>query len=209
MKRIKQIILLITLISQSMIVLALQDLSSDKTVLDKGNVESQIDFVIDKASSYEDYKVIKKVNLNILRAHILDSIKGAKKKLKDTQRVVVTKNIQLDSLRKELQSTNDQLTTIAKEKNAISFLGMSMAKQYYNSLIWSIIIGLICFLVFFVVLFRRGNVVTAETKKDLLETKQEFENHRKRTLEREEKLSRKYLDELNKYKQQMNTPNLR
>ena len=209
MKRIKQIILLITLISQSMIVLALQDLSSDKTVLDKGNVESQIDFVIDKASSYEDYKVIKKVNLNILRAHILDSIKGAKKKLKDTQRVVVTKNIQIDSLRKELQSTNDQLTTIAKEKNAISFLGMSMAKQYYNSLIWSIIIGLICFLVFFVVLFRRGNVVTAETKKDLLETKQEFENHRKRTLEREEKLSRKYLDELNKYKQQMNTPNLR
>jgi hypothetical protein len=209
MKRIKQIILLITLISQSMIVLALQDLSSDKTVLDKGNVESQIDFVIDKSSSYEDYKVIKKVNLNILRAHILDSIKGAKKKLKETQRVVVTKNIQIDSLRKELQSTNDQLATIVKEKNAISFLGMSMAKQYYNSLIWTIIIGLISFLVFFVVLFRRGNVVTAETKKDLLETKQEFENHRKRTLEREEKLSRKYLDELNKYKQQMNTPNLR
>jgi len=208
MSQIRQIILLVGILAQSMVSLALQ-VASDKTVLDKGNVESQFEYVFDKASNYEDYKVIKKVNLNALRAHVLDSIKGVKKKLKETQKVVLAKTSQIDSLRTDIQSTNDQLAKAVKEKNAISFLGMSMAKQYYNSLIWSIIIGLLSLLLIFIVLFRRGNVITSETKTALLETKQEFDLHRKRALEREEKLSRKYLDELNKYKQQMNSPNLR
>jgi hypothetical protein len=225
MSRTKQIILLVAILAQPLLSYALQEQQPekaaqdkpaktartapekqpDRTMLDKGNVENQFEFVFDKSSKYEDYKVIKIGYLNSLRAHILDSIRGIKKKLRETQKVVVAKNSQMDTLKAELQGTNDLLAKITKEKNAISFLGISMAKQYYNSLVWTIIVGLFGLMMVFAFLFRRSNVVTTETKVSLLETKQELEAHRKRALEREEKLSRKYLDELNKYKQQINT----
>ena len=204
MNRAKQIILLVAILTKTLFNLAAQD-QPEKTNWDKGNVENQFEYVFDKASKYEDYKVIKIVNLNALRAHVLDSLKGVKKKLRETQKIVLGKNVQIDSLKSQLQGTNDQLTTVIKEKNAVSFLGISMAKQYYNSLVWTIIIGLFTVMSVFVFLFRRSNIVTTETKASLLETKQELEAHRKRALEREEKLSRKYLDELNKYKQQINS----
>jgi len=202
MKQIKYILLFVAFITQPLIN-SIADDQPDRAMLDKGTVENQFEYVFEKSSRYEDYKVIKIVNLNILRTHVLDSLKGVKRKLRETQKVVMGKNSQLDSLKAELQGTNDQLTKVTKEKNSMSFLGMPMAKQYYNSLVWMIIIGLFALMSIFVFLFRRSNLVTTETKESLLETKQELEAHRKRALEREEKLSRKYLDELNKYKQQI------
>jgi hypothetical protein len=204
MNRAKQIILLVAILTTTLFNSAAQE-KPEKIMWDKGNVEDQFEYVFDKASKYEDYKVIKLVNLNALRAHVLDSLKGVKKKLRETQKVVLDKDIQINSLKTQLQAINDQLATVIKEKNTISFLGISMAKPYYNSLIWTIIIGLFTMMSVFIFLFRRSNIVTTETKASLLETKQELEAHRKRALEREEKLSRKYLDELNKYKQQINS----
>lgn len=207
MNRVRQIILLVAILSITLFNLAAQEKQDkpEKIMWDKGNVEDQFEYVFDKASKYEDYKVIKAVTLNALKAHVLDSLKGVKKKLRETQKVVLDKDIQINSLKSQLKVTNDQLTNVIKEKNAVSFLGISMAKQYYNSLVWTIIIGLFTMMSVFVFLFRRSNIVTTETKASLLETKQELEAHRKRALEREEKLSRKYLDDLNKYKQQINS----
>ena len=208
MNRAKRIIiLLVAFLTVTLFNLAAQEKEDkpEKIQWDKGNVEDQFQYVFDKASKYEDYKVIKIGNLIALKAHVLDSLKGVKKKLRETQKVVLGKNVQIDSLNSQLRATNDQLTAVIKEKNAVSFLGISMAKQYYNSLVWAIIIGLFTVMSAFIFLFRRSNLVTTETKASLLETKQELEAHRKRALEREEKLSRKYLDELNKYKQQINS----
>ena len=207
MNRAKQITLLVSILTVTLFNLAAQEKQDkpEKIMWEKGNVVDQFEYVFDKASKYEDYKVIKIVNLNALKAHVLDSLKGVKKKLRETQKVVLGKNVQIDSLNSQLRATNDQLASVIKEKNAVSFLGISMAKQYYNSLVWAIIIGLFTVMSAFIFLFRRSNIVTTETKASLLETKQELEAHRKRALEREEKLSRKYLDELNKYKQQINS----
>ena len=135
-----------------------------------------------------------------LRSHVLDSLKSARKKLTETQLLVLTKDHKIDTLKSNLLNINEKLTSVNKEKNSIRFLGIQMAKYYYNSLLWSIIIGLFSLLLFFIMLFRRSNVVTVQTKASLTETKEEFEEHRKRAREREEKLARQYLDELNKYK---------
>jgi glutamyl-tRNA reductase len=56
------------------------------------------------------------------------------------------------------------------------------------------------FMVLFVILYKRSNAVTVSTLKDLEEIRDEFENHRKRALERQEEVVRKYHAELNKYK---------
>jgi hypothetical protein len=198
MTRLKRILFIIMMFPQVWIVQAQEN--SDKLSLDKGTVENQFNFVLEKSSRYEDYKVIKEGWLYALKTHVLDSVKTLKKGLKDSRTLIQTKQLAIDSLKNELVAVNDRLSTTLKEKNSLRFFGILMGKVAYNSLMWTIILGLAATLVFLVMLFKRNLMVTNQTKIALQEAKEEFETFRKRALEREEKLSRKYLDELNKYK---------
>ena len=82
----------------------------------------------------------------------------------------------------------------------MSLLGMQMTKTGYNILLWSIIGGLLVLLLLFIFKFKNSNVITRNAKLALAETEEEFEAHRKRALEREQKVMRRLQDEINKQK---------
>lgn len=197
MTRIK-LSVLIVLVSISMLSSA-QD-KNDKFSLEKGTVENQFNFIFEKSSRYEDYKVVKEAWLYTLKAHVMDTVKSLKRGLRDSHNAIILKQSEVDSIKKEYASIDEKLTTALNEKNSLRFLGILMAKGAYNSLMWTIVLVLGGGLVVFVLLFKKSHVVTSQTKKDLQELKDEFELFRKRALDREEKLSRKYLDDLNKIK---------
>ncbi len=197
MTRIK-LSVLIVLLSASMLSFG-QD-KNDKFSLEKGTVENQFNFILEKSSKYEDYKVVKEGWLYVLKAHVMDTVKSLKRGLRESNNTIVAKQSEVDSIKKELASIDEKLTIAVKEKNSLRFLGILMGKGAYNSLMWTIVLILGGGLVLFVLLFKKSHVVTSQTKKDLQELKDEFEVFRKRALDREEKLSRKYLDDLNKIK---------
>jgi hypothetical protein len=70
---------------------------------------------------------------------------------------------------------------------------------------WSIIGALLALLIFFVYKFNNSNVVTKEAKLALAEMEEEFEEHRKVALEREQKVRRQLQDEINKQKDSKKT----
>lgn len=167
---------------------------------DKGTIENQFNFVYDQSYTFQIYKSVRIAWYQSLKTHVLDTLKTLKKDLRTTKKLVLARDTQLDSLKSELTKTQENLSTVLKEKNSFRFIGILMSKQAYNSLVWFIILGLAVLLGFFILLFKRSNSVTSQTNKDLSELKEEFEIFRKRSLEREEKMARKHLDELNKYK---------
>lgn len=63
---------------------------------------------------------------------------------------------------------------------------------------WGLIIALALILIISYFRFKRSHVITADTKKRLDEVQEEYEQHRKNTLERERKLNRQLVDALNK-----------
>ena len=73
-----------------------------------------------------------------------------------------------------------------------------MSKPTYKLIVWSFVGVLIVLLSFFIFKFKNSNVLTLEAKKALAEMEEEFENHRRRALEREQKVMRKLQDEINK-----------
>lgn len=172
----------------------------DRPYEEKGTIESQLNYVFDKSYTFEIYKSVRIAWFQRLRVNVLDTLKSIKKELRSTQKLVQTKESRLDSISSQLEKAKQELSVITKEKNSFRFLGILMSKQAYNSLLWLIILGLAALMVVFALLFKRSNFVTSQTKKDLDELKVEFEVFRKRSLEREEKMARKHLDELNKYK---------
>jgi hypothetical protein len=77
---------------------------------------------------------------------------------------------------------------------------MQMSKGGYNALMWTIIAGLFALLLFFIYKFKNSNTITKQAKKALLETEEEYEEYRRNSLEREQKVRRQLQDEINKQK---------
>ena len=171
-----------------------------KGSLNKGTIESQFDYIYVKSYSYKDTKSVKKGDLQKIKANVLDSISTLKKELTDTKQVVQTQNTEINSLKSDLKTTNDNLTIVSKEKDEIKFLGFPMTKIGYNTLLWSIITGLLVFLVFFIFRFKASNAITKQANGLLTETEEEFEIYKATALEREQKVRRELQDELNKQK---------
>jgi tetrahydromethanopterin S-methyltransferase subunit B len=135
-----------------------------------------------------------------LRAHTMDSLKTVHKNLAETKAVVKTQAKEISDLKANLSNTQKDLDTTNSEKNNMALFGMQMSKINYNVLMWSIIAGLFALLIFFVYKFKSSNSITREAKHNLAEIEEEFEEHRRTALEREQKVRRQLQDEINKQK---------
>jgi len=171
-----------------------------KPSLNNGTIESQFDYLYRKSSSYQEYKVVKKTFYTKIKGNVLDSLGELKTELNDTKIVVETQNVEINKLKSDLKTTNDNLTGVTKEKDSIQFIGIPMTKSSYNTLLWSIILGLVVLLSVFIFKFKSSNSITKLAQSQLLDTEGEFDSYKVTALEREQKVRRELQDELNKKK---------
>jgi hypothetical protein len=192
--------LLLIIISSLLIQVNAQQ-TAPRSSVDKGSAEDRFNYILKESVTSEDSKIVKGWWLYHLKTFVIDTIKSLNNEIAVMKNTMSASVSNYDSLKNELQQTNEKLTTAISEKNSLSLFGILMNKSAYNSILWSIIGGLAFLFVLFVLLFKRSNFVTVQTKNDLEELKIEFDTFRKRALEREEKLVRKHHDEIQRYKE--------
>ncbi|SHJ54478.1 hypothetical protein SAMN04487911_12461 [Arenibacter nanhaiticus] len=177
---------------------------TDKLSLDEGPVSSQFEYISVKSGNYRAdgirYEVVKESNLLKLRQNVLDSINEYYKEINKLNATIQGQEETIASLNQKLEETTNTLVAVTEEKDSMSFLGVLVAKSTYNFIVWAIIAGLLLLLLFFIYKFRNSNILTQEAKSSLAEVEVEFEDHRRRALEREQKISRQLQDEINKQK---------
>jgi hypothetical protein len=174
--------------------------SSQNLSLNDSPIEDQFKYVYQQSSDFEDYKLVKRWQFNRLKTHVIDTLNLFGEEIVNAKEQILARDASIDSLLSLNARVNQSLEKVNREKNSISFLGIMLQKTIYNSILWTIISGLAAALVIFILLFRRSNLVTLRHKHDLGELQLEFEAFRKRALEREETVVRKYHNELMKYK---------
>ena len=135
-----------------------------------------------------------------LRTHTLDSLNTLKTKLNNSKNTVNTQQKEIEDLKTKLNSTESTLNATNLEKDSMSLLGMQMSKTNYNMLMWVIIACLLALFILFVYKFKNSNAITRDAKKALEEIEEEFDEHRRTALEREQKVRRQLQDEINKQK---------
>ncbi len=181
-----------------------QDSQQQELSLDKGTIDSQFEYVYKKSGNYradgKRYEVVRIISLDKLRKNVIDSLNAQYKNAAALQATIDGHEATISSLNKKLDETTNNLTSVTEEKDSMSFLGIQVSKVTYNSILWSIIAGLLGLMLFFMYKFRRSNILTQEAKTNLSELETEYEDHRRRALEREQKISRQLQDEINKYK---------
>lgn len=172
--------------------------------LDGGPISSQFEYLTSKSGNYNAngirYEVVKLTFIEKLRQNVLDSLKVYNKKAAELNATIAESEVTINTLNKKLEETSNNLMEVNEEKDSISFLGIMIAKGTYNFILWTIITGLLLLLLFFIYQFRQSNILTQEAKTGLSDLEMEYEDHRRRALEREQKISRQLQDELNKHK---------
>ena len=171
-----------------------------KQTLDSGTIENQFDYLITKSNRYQEYKVVKRAWLDRLKKSVDDSLNVVKKELVDTKITLSEKETEIVTLTNSLNTTQETVSNLNNEKDSISFFGMLISKPMYNTTLWSIITILLVALLFFVFKFNNSNAITREAKDKFSDLEIEYENHRQRSLEREQQIRRKLQDEINKQK---------
>ena len=173
--------------------------------LQEGSVKEQIDYVLRKSTTYDDFKVVKISNFYTLKKNILDTLKVKNNQILSANLIASAKTSNYDSLSQIYEKTSNELLLVSKDKNTIQFLGIKISKSIYNSIVW-LIIGILAFsTILSYLLFKRSNRVTVIARKDLEELSLEFEAHRKRALKRQEEAVFEIHRELLKYKKNATT----
>ena len=172
--------------------------TQETTFEDTNSIENQFEELYKKSSTYQVYKVISKDKYQRLKLNILDSLKDLKETIANKESLLLKEKSNIEETKKLLTQTEIDLNISLKKESSIDILGIKLSKVVYNLLLWGIIVLLLLGLSYFIFKFFRSNILTKEAKNNLVDVEQEFEQHRKKTLVREQKLRRKLQDEINK-----------
>lgn len=173
-----------------------------RTFIDSGSVNNQFDYLIDKSYRYKNFKNVDITWLQKLKANVADSLNASQKEINGASILLRSQKNTIDSLKSSLSDSTNTISNLEGEIQSISLLGIQFKKATFKMILFTIIGALVFFLVIFMGKYKRSNNVTKETKNNLNEVEEEFESHRKRALEREQKVMRKLQDELNKQKKE-------
>ncbi len=177
---------------------------NDEPSLDRGSIDSQFEYVYQKSGNYradgKRYEVVRTLNLDKLRRNVRDSLAAFNKNKAELRATISGNEATIASLNDKLEQTTGNLNRVTEEKDSMSFFGLLVSKGSYNLIMWTVIIVLFLTLLLFIYRYRNSNYLTQEAKVRLSELEQEYEDHRRRALEREQKISRQLQDEILKYK---------
>ena len=204
MKYIKAFVLLLFVLLFTPTILA-QENPEDELSLDNSSINDQFEYVLSKSGNFkglsgQQYEAVKRSMFLTLQKHTNDTLKMIREDLAKTRATVASQAKEINSLKSNLESTQTTLDNTNKEKDSMALFGMQMSKSGYNLLMWGIIGLLLASLLFFIYKFKNSNAITRQARKALAETEEEFEEHRKTALEREQKVRRQLQDEINKQK---------
>ena len=184
------------------VTLSAQNRATVTKSLNEGTIENQFDYLIKKSNRYQEFKVVKTTWLIQLKKSAGDSLVSLRKDLNSTKRILLEKQTEINKLTHSLDVTNKNVITLNDEKDTINFFGALISKAFYNTILWLIIALLISALTTYILRFNRSNSITKETNDSFTELEREYENYRQRSLDREQQLRRKLLDEVNKQKKE-------
>lgn len=170
----------------------------------KGTIDKQFEYVITKSYTYNSnstgkvYKNVEFYWLTELKASVIDSLNAVHLRLDKTKEIAENQANEIKELKGSLTITKKKLNTTKTKKNSISLFGLQMSKTVYSITLWSSIGSLFALFLMFVIKFKTSNYYTKEAKQKLHDLEIELEDHRRISIEREQKVRRQLQDEINK-----------
>lgn len=178
--------LVLLLISSFAVVAQEEETAVDQPQTLKGT----FDGMMEKYSTYEQYKVIPITRMNQFWVEVNDSLITKDRSISQLNVEIVALNAMIDSLKSDLATVKNNLETSEATNSEISFVGIPFDKTVYHILVWTIIIILAALAVIAYFMYIRSNGLTSRFKKDLEQMRHEYDEHRDKSREVQVRLKR-------------------
>ncbi len=155
------------------------------------------DEIIDKSNNYEDYKVVKKLQLKNFRRNLAQELEQLDTEISELEKSLKDEKNKIADLQNQLENTQNKLQKTTSERDQIFLFGSPMSKDVYQTTMWGIIGALIILLILLLIKFKANNNTTNEAKKQLNSVEKEFEDYKRKALEKQQKLGRELQDQKN------------
>jgi hypothetical protein len=174
--------------------------SQENDTIEPKTIEGQFDKIFKVSTTFQNYKIVGKDEFLSLKKNVLDSVKKFRKAFLNIENLLKNERENIAYLNETLTQKTLELDNALFKENSISLFGAPLNKFTYSFILWTIIIGFGAGIVFFVFKFLKSNVIAKQAQDSLLIVEEEFEIHRKNSIEREQKLRRQLQDEINKHR---------
>lgn len=164
------------------------------------NIGTQFDYILMKSESYRDLKIVKKKWIENLKENVLGSISRTESELSSSKSVLNQQKSQISALQTKLQQTNAELSVYTNSGPTVTFLGIRFNQKLFSTIFTVLLLGSIGAVAFFAFRFKKSNAVTQHSKSVLADLEEEYHEYKRKSIEREQKISRQLQDELNKQK---------
>lgn len=177
-----------------------QETANDSTPASiNGSLDKQFDYVIQKSNNFQEYKVVKREYMNLLKRNSLDSVSRFKTELTDLKNQFSNHASVVEQLNDTLKTTKTELEKLKVAQDNVSFFGAPISKTNYNLIMWGIVSVLFLILLVFLFQFKGAKSIANESKNNIEKLEEEFEEYKRKALEKEQKLGRQLQDEINKH----------
>lgn len=130
--------------------------------------------------------------------NVRDTLATDRRQLANATRKIREQEQNITALKTQISGKESSLASTNAKVNEISVLGISFTKSTYNTIVWSLIIGLAAALA--VVILRSAKHIHEARYRSTLyeEISQEYQNYKTKANDKEKKLARELQDERNK-----------
>lgn len=152
----------------------------------------------DKSETFNEYKVIKEYILDGMWKITKDSMNQVRADLAEARKEIETLNLNLKAVAVVVQQKEDSMAEVEFASTHISVLGIDFSKTFFIGLVGFVMLGML--LLVGMVTGRLKMIYQSLKEKMEMENliSKEFENYKRKALEKQMKLSRELQNERNK-----------
>lgn len=168
------------------------------------NLDNQYSDLKEKAETYNEFKVIRETRLDEWYNVIQDSIRNLKSQIVDEKKYSEGLNDTISSINSRMEQLTNSVQEFEHGQTHITVLGIDFTKKGFVILTFIVEAILVIILIILSFKFYDSHRVTSETLREHEHQTQEFEEYKRRALEKQTKLARDLqtaqnrLDELRK-----------
>ena len=151
-----------------------------------------------KSQTYKDYKVIKETTLDGFWRIVMDSVGTSRKSINQAHQQINALKAEVANAKGEVKAKEESVAGILYDSTHINVIGLDFNKGVFLGTVGIILAALIFFLVS---LFARMKLVSRslhERKVAVTSITNEYEEYKRKAMEKQMKLSRELQDERNK-----------
>ena len=108
-------------------------------ILETGTIREQFDYLEERTRIYNDFRAIREDMFQKIQSNTIDSMSAEKNLVLQLENQLQDQENLVESLREELQGTNDKLDEAIRNRDSFRFFGISILKTLYNTILWTII----------------------------------------------------------------------